>query len=123
MLSHHQIQPMLAITRLENAKRFYGEQLGLRLVAEDQFALSYELAGAQLRLSKVAALTPQPFTAFGWRVPDVRAGARSLAARGVCFERFEGMDQDADGVWTPPGGTGGVCWFKDPDGNLLSLSD
>lgn len=122
MLRDCEIQPMLAITDPEAAKRFYGDLLGLRLVEEDQFALTYDGVGVQLRLSKVSALTPQPFTALGWRVPDVRAAARDLAAKGVAFERFEGMDQDELGVWIPPGGAGGVCWFKDPDGNLLSLS-
>lgn len=122
MLSERPIQPMLAITDPEAAKRFYGDLLGLHLVDEDPFALTYDGANVPLRLSKVSALTPQPFTALGWRVPDVRAAARDLAARGVRFERFAGMDQDELGVWTPPGGAGGVCWFKDPDGNLLSLS-
>lgn len=122
MLSERQIQPMLAITRAEDAKRFYGDLLGLHFVEEDQFAITYDGVGVQLRLNKAPALTPQPFTALGWRVPDVRAAARDLAAKGVKFERFEGMDQDEVGVWTPPHGAGGVCWFKDPDGNLLSLS-
>lgn len=125
MLSQRQIQPMLAITEAQAARRFYGDLLGLRLVEEDQFAITYAAGELELRLNKVPALTPQPFTALGWRVPDVRAAARDLAARGVRFERFEGMDQDEDGVWIPPGGAGGaggVCWFKDPDGNLLSLS-
>lgn len=122
MLHDCKIQPMLAITDAEAAKRFYGDLLGLHLVEDDQFALTYDRVGVQLRLNKVPALTPQPFTALGWRVPEVRAAARDLAAKGVRFERFEGMDQDEHGVWTPPGGAGGVCWFKDPDGNLLSLS-
>lgn len=122
MLRDCKIQPMLAITKAEDAKRFYGDLLGFHLVEEDQFAITYQGGGIDLRLNKVPALTPQPFTALGWRVPDVRAAARDLAARGVRFERFEGMDQDEFGVWTPPGGAAGVCWFKDPDGNLLSLS-
>lgn len=122
MLSERPIQPMLAITDPQAAKRFYGDLLGLRLLEEDPFALTYDGANVPLRLNKAPAFTPQPFTALGWRVPDVRAAARDLAAKGVVFERFEGMEQDDLGVWTPPGGAGGVCWFKDPDGNLLSLS-
>ena len=46
---------------------------------------------------------------------------RDLARRGVQFLRFEGMNQDEDGIWDPTGG-GGVAWFKDPDGNTLSIS-
>lgn len=122
MLGGCTIQPMLAITDGEAAKRFYGGLLGLSLVSEDDFAITYRTGDLELRLSKVAAFTPQAFTALGWRVPDVHVAARDLAARGVSFERFGGMEQDEAGVWTPPGGVGGVCWFKDPDGNLLSLS-
>lgn len=122
MLSERPIQPMLAITDPQAAKRFYGDLLGLRLLEEDPFALTYDGANVPLRLNKAPAFTPQHFTVLGWRVPDVRAAARDLADRGVVFERFEGMEQDDLGVWTPPGGAGGVCWFKDPDGNLLSLS-
>ena len=122
MLHDSKIQPMLATTKPEAAKRFYGDLLGLHLLEEDQFALTYDGLEVPLRLNKVPAFTPQPFTALGWHVPDVRAAAKDLAAKGVVFERFEGMDQDEIDVWTPPGGAGGVCWFKDPDGNLLSLS-
>lgn len=122
MLHDSKLQPMLATTKPEDAKRFFCDLLGLRLVEEDSFALTLDGADFQLRLNKAPAFTPQAFTVLGWRVPDVRAAARDLAAKGVVFERFEGMDQDEVGVWTPPGGAGGVCWFKDPDGNLLSLS-
>lgn len=60
--------------------------------------------------------------AFIGTVSDIAAAMAGLAARGVVFERFDGMEQDAQGVWTPPGGVAKVCWFKDPDGNLLSLT-
>jgi len=66
-------------------------------------------------------VTPPIGTALGWAVPDARGAVRELVARGVVIERFEGMDQDELGVWTPEPGTG-VAWFKDPDGNLLSVS-
>lgn len=122
MLGAHPIKAMLATTRPDEARRFYVEVLGLTLVEEHDFAILLESAGTRVHLQKVAAFAPQPFTALGWAVPDVRAAAQALAARGVVFERFAGMEQDEDGIWTPPGGTAGVCWFKDPDGNLLSLS-
>lgn len=122
MLGGCAITAMLATTDPEAARRFYSEVLGLTLTSEDQFALVYDAGGTPLRLQKVAACTPHPFSALGWRAPDVRAAARALAAKGVRFERFEGMEQDELGVWTPPGATRGVCWFKDPEGHLLSLS-
>jgi predicted enzyme related to lactoylglutathione lyase len=58
---------------------------------------------------------------LGWRVPDVEEAIRTLTTRGVAFERFDGMDQDALGVWTSPAG-GRIAWFKDPDGNTLSVA-
>ena len=56
------------------------------------------------------------------RSADVRTTVRELTAKGAAFERFPGMDQDADGIWLPPGAVSGVAWFKDPCGNLMSVS-
>jgi predicted enzyme related to lactoylglutathione lyase len=58
---------------------------------------------------------------LGFIVPDISAAIRELSGRGVNFERFPFVEQDADGVWTAPGGAR-VAWFKDPDGNTLSLT-
>jgi len=74
-----------------------------------------------LRLTQVDELRPQPFTIAGWRVPDMSESIDTLTARGVTFIRYEGMDQDAKGVWSTPGGDQ-VAWFKGPDGNTLSLT-
>lgn len=122
MLGECAIRAMLATVRPEAAKRFYTDVLGLRVVADHAFAIMLEGGGALLHLQKVDAFTPHPFTALGFTVDDVHATAAALRDRGVVFERFPGMDQDEDGVWVPPGGRAGVCWFKDPDGNLLSLT-
>lgn len=122
MLEDCKIEAMLATAQPDAAKSFYTGVLGLRLVEEHRFAIVCEGAGTRLRLQKVAAFTPHPFTALGWVVPDLRAKVKALVAVGVAFERFEGLAQDEYGVWTPPGTATGVCWFKDPDGNLLSLN-
>jgi catechol 2,3-dioxygenase-like lactoylglutathione lyase family enzyme len=111
----------LATTDAERARRFYAGVLGLSFVADDGFALVFDLAGTMLRLARVERLAPHPFTALGWRVPDVEEAVRALAARGVVFERFDGLEQDELGVWMAPGGTR-VTWFQDPDGNRLSVS-
>ena len=105
----------------ERARRFYGEALGLRLVSDDPWALVFDAAGTRLRIQKVERLTPQPFTVLGWQVASIDAAVDGLAARGVKFERYDGMDQDARGVWTAPSGAR-VAWFKDPDGNTLSVT-
>ena len=60
---------------------------------------------------------------LGWEVSDIHAAIRALTANGVKFEQFNlpFMKQDEHGVWTPPNGDQ-VAWFKDPDGNTLSIS-
>lgn len=122
MLGEQQIKARIATARPAEARRFYAEVLGLRVLVEHEFAILRDGGGTRVHLQKVDAFTPQPFTALGWTVADLREVAARLAARGVVFEQFEGMAQDDLGVWTPPGSGHGVCWFKDPDGNLLSLS-
>ena len=106
----------------EAAKKFYSESLGLDLVADDSFALVYKLAGDQtLRVQRVKELTPHPFTAFGWQVNDIDGATRDLVSRGVKFEKFSFMKQDNSGICTFDNGDR-VAWFKDPDGNTLSIA-
>ena len=112
----------LATQDAERARVFYSETLGLRLLSEDQFALVFDLSGIPLRIQKVEALNPHPFTSLGWQVRGVRRIITGLVKRGVVFERYPFLEQDADGIWLAPSGTR-VAWFKDLDGNLLSLSD
>jgi catechol 2,3-dioxygenase-like lactoylglutathione lyase family enzyme len=103
------------------ARRFYQDTLDLDFVGDEQLALVFDLAGTMLRVTRVDELHPQPFTLLGWRVSDAAAAVRELAGRGVTFERFGGLEQDSLGIWRSPSGAQ-VAWFKDPDGNLLSLS-
>ena len=103
------------------AKDFYEHILGLKLKSEDPFALVFDAHGTMLRVSVVKEFHPQPFTVLGWKVDDIGTTVNSLTSRNVKFERFPGMNQDADGIWTSPGGAK-VAWFKDPDGNTLSLT-
>ena len=105
----------------EKAKAFYFEILGLEFKSEDPFAIVFDSNDVMLRISIVKDLNPQPFTVLGWDVPDIRVRIRDLASKGVNFERYSFIPQDADGIWTTEDGTQ-VAWFKDPDGNLLSLT-
>jgi hypothetical protein len=77
--------------------------------------------GTMLRITAVPEVCPVGYTILGWRVTDIGAAVRGMAARGVAFLRFDGMDQDGDGIWTTPSGDK-VAWFADPDGNILSLT-
>jgi catechol 2,3-dioxygenase-like lactoylglutathione lyase family enzyme len=103
------------------AREFYAEILGLKLISEDPFALVFDICGTMLRVQKVQEVIPAKYTALGWEVSDIAAVVKELDKRGVRFERYEGLSQDALAVWTSPSGAK-VAWFKDPDGNTLSLS-
>lgn len=122
MIGKNSLVAFLATSNPTRARTFYSKTLGLRLVAEDQFALAFDVAGVPLRIQKVDIVHPHPFTALGWQVRGIRRVVTGLAKRGVVFERYSFMDQDEHGVWLAPSGTK-VAWFKDPDGNLLSLSE
>jgi catechol 2,3-dioxygenase-like lactoylglutathione lyase family enzyme len=104
------------------ARRFYEQTLGLRVISDDDFALALDAAGVMLRVQKVSGFVPHPFTALGWHVPDITAQVAALAARGAVFERYPGLQQDGQGIWRSPSGAR-VAWFKDPDGNTLSLTE
>ena len=121
MLGAETLTAFLATTNGPRARQFYEKILGLRLKTDDEFALAFDAEGIELRIQKVKAFVPQPFTALGWRVGSIRKSMSALARAGVTFERYEFLQQDDQGVWQAPSGTQ-VAWFKDPDGNLLSLT-
>jgi catechol 2,3-dioxygenase-like lactoylglutathione lyase family enzyme len=122
MLASENIIGFVPITDAARAKSFYAEKLGLKFVSEDSFAVVFDANGTMLRLTRVHELKPQAFTILGWQVSDIVATVQRLQAAGVTFERYGGfMQQDELGIWNAPGGTR-VGWFKDPDGNTLSVS-
>ena len=110
-----------AITDGARAANFYVGTLGLTVRYEDDFALVLDANGVELRLQKVRALTPAGFTTLGWEVRDVDAVAAALEERGIVLERYRWLEQDARGVWQAPGGAR-IAWFRDPDGNLVSVA-
>jgi predicted enzyme related to lactoylglutathione lyase len=110
-----------AAADLPRARDFYEQVLGLRLAEQNDFACVFDAHGTMLRVTAVAKVERAPYTVLGWRVPDIQAAARDLAARGVAFNQYDGMDQDEAGIWTTPGGDK-VAWFSDSEGNTLSLT-
>jgi catechol 2,3-dioxygenase-like lactoylglutathione lyase family enzyme len=122
MIGRSQLTAFLATNNAARAKAFYSRTLGLRLLEDDQFALLFDSGGVPLRIQKVDAVRPHPFTALGWQVRSIRRVVTGLVKRGVVLERYPFLEQDEQGVWLAPSGTR-VAWFKDPDGNLLSVSE
>ncbi len=121
MLGSCEMMSFVATTQPDAAKAFYGDVLGLALAEDSPFAVVFSGGGRMLRMPKVQTFSPLPFTVLGWMVPDITATAAALAAKNVAFETFPGLPQDSTGIWTAPNGDK-VAWFKDPDGNLLSLT-
>jgi catechol 2,3-dioxygenase-like lactoylglutathione lyase family enzyme len=122
MLGECPVIAMIATTQPDRAKTFYSDVLGLNLIEDGWFALAYVAGGTRLHIQKVKEFTPLPFTAIGWTVDDIVATASALGDKGVRFERFPGMEQDSAGIRTTPDRAAKICWFKDPDGNTLSLT-
>ncbi len=121
-LSRSRPTVFLATSDTGAARAFYEGALGLSLLSDDPYALVYALNGLELRLSKVPGHTPLPFTVLDWQVDDILSAHAALSAGGVAFSRFDGMDQDENAIWTSPDGGARILWFKDPDGNVLSVS-
>ena len=121
MFEGNRLMTFVPVSNAEKARAFYRDRLGLRLVSEDPFALVFDVEGVMLRATLVSGFTPQPFTVLGWQVQDARATANNMTWGGIVFERYPGLSQDKDGLWRAPGGAL-IGWFKDPDGNLLSIT-
>ncbi|HLZ65344.1 MAG TPA: VOC family protein [Aliidongia sp.] len=113
----------LAVSDFARARAFYEGVLGLAFVSQDDFALVLRSGPIFVRLAVPPERVTAPYTVFGWRVADIDAAVAVLSGKGMAFERYPyfGDSQSADGVWSAPSGDK-VAWFKDPDGNLLSLS-
>jgi catechol 2,3-dioxygenase-like lactoylglutathione lyase family enzyme len=122
-LGRSEVMAFVATTNSEKSKTFFTDVLGLKLVEDAWFAIVLMAGETRLHIEKVKEFTPQPFTVLGWQVPDIAAMVANLAAKGVKFERYPGLEQDAAGIWATPDGGGKVAWFKDPDGNILSVSE
>jgi catechol 2,3-dioxygenase-like lactoylglutathione lyase family enzyme len=121
MLDKAALVAFTATTDAARARTFYGDTLGLAIVEETPFAIVCDAHGTTLRIQKVESLQPPAFTALGWEVADIGATVAALAGRGVAFERYAGLSQDGRGIWVSPSGAR-VAWFKDPDGNTLSIT-
>jgi predicted enzyme related to lactoylglutathione lyase len=121
MLETSDVIAFAAATDLARARSFYESTLGLRLVEQNAYACVFDAHGTMLRVTAVAEVAHPGYTVLGWQVTDIEETVTRLASAGVDFARYDGVEQDAQGVWTTPGGDR-VAWFSDPDGNVLSLT-
>jgi predicted enzyme related to lactoylglutathione lyase len=121
MLSQSKIIGFAATANPAEAMKFYGEVLGLELMEDGPYALVYVANGSSIRVQKVESVAASSYTVLGWAVEDISSTVQYLSGRGVRFERYSWLRQDAAGIWCTPDGSL-VAWFKDPDGNTLSLT-
>jgi catechol 2,3-dioxygenase-like lactoylglutathione lyase family enzyme len=121
MLGSAKIVAFAPTSDAKRARAFYNDVLGLKLVSEDPFAVVFDANGTMLRVQIVPEFTPQQFTVAGWEVRDIAATVAGLSAKGVQFQKYGMPGQDERGIWKSPSGAP-VAWFKDPDGNILSLT-
>lgn len=122
MLGASALVAFVATTDLARAAGFYEKALGLRRLDASPMAVVFDAGGTALRVTLVDELAPAPYTVLGWSVDDIATTVGGLTEAGVGFERFPGMVQDELGIWGAPGGDR-VAWFRDPDGNVLSLTE
>lgn len=112
-----------SVRDLGAAKQFYGETLGLK-VSEQPEGLALHLAGgSEVFLYVKPNHQPATFTVLNFPVPDVDAAVDALTARGVRFEIYDQPDLKTDAKGISRGNERGptIAWFKDPDGNFLSV--
>jgi catechol 2,3-dioxygenase-like lactoylglutathione lyase family enzyme len=121
ILGSQELVAFVATRDPNHAKKFYRDTLGLPLVSEDDFALVFDTAGTMLRVTPVQEVAAAKYTVLGWRVRDIVKTAKDLQKAHVTLERYPGMQQDELGIWNSPSGAR-VAWFKDPDGNTLSIT-
>lgn len=121
MLNDQKIVAFVPTADAAKARPFYESTLGLRVISEDGFALVLDANGTMLRVTSVQNFKPQQFTILGWDVADINEAVSRLHERGVRFENYGMPGQDERGIWKSPNGAR-VAWFKDPDGNVLSLT-
>ena len=121
MLGKTNIVAFVPIKDPGKARAFYEGILGLRFIKDDGFAQVFDANGIMVRMSQVSEFVPASFTILGWEISAIEDGIRGLREKGVQFEIFGFFKQDDLGIWTAPTGDK-VAWFKDPDGNILSLT-
>ena len=121
MLTTFPINGFVRISDPQRSRRFYEQTLGLAFDYENPYVMVFRSGNTQIIAQIVKEFAPVAATVLGWEVKDIENVVSALRKDGVVFEKYEGMDQDELGIWTSPAGK--VAWFKDPDGNILSVSE
>jgi catechol 2,3-dioxygenase-like lactoylglutathione lyase family enzyme len=122
MLASSKIVGFVPTRDSKQARSFYEGKLGFKFISDDQFALVVQAGETMIRIAKAPKFTPAAYTVMGWEVQDIEKIVAWLKARGVVFEKYPFIQDQELGIWSTPDGSK-VAWFKDPDGNVLSVSE
>jgi catechol 2,3-dioxygenase-like lactoylglutathione lyase family enzyme len=122
MLGSYDLVAFVLTNDAARAKTFYSDTLGLKFISQDDYAVVFDANGTMVRVTTIAGHTPTEHTVVGWNVPDIRAVAAALTQAGIRFEKYSFVEQDELGIWSSPDGRTQIAWFKDPDGNVLSIA-
>ncbi len=122
MLANKELKAFVPTIKPGKAKLFYRDILGLNLLSEDDYGMEFEANKVLVRVITVPKLKAQAFTVLGWNVDNISSTIKKLNKKGIYFEKYEFLEQDELGIWISPGGSK-VAWFKDPDGNILSITE
>lgn len=121
MLASSKIIGFVPTKNTAEARSFYEGKLGFQFVSDDPFALVMRAGETMIRIAKAQDFTPAKYTVLGWEVSNIEEMVAWLQNRGVEFEKYAWVPDKELGIWTAPTGDK-VAWFKDPDGNVLSVS-
>lgn len=121
MLADAKATSGFAVPDTEEAKRFYGETLGLNvaILDEENGVMALKLNGGDVFIYRKPDFVPATYTILNFEVDDVDSAVDDLTSRGIGFERYDGFEQDEKGIARAPGPS--IAWFKDPAGNILSV--
>ncbi len=121
MLASAHLVGFIVTLDYDKARAFYVDQLGAQFISEDKYALAVRVGKNQIRIVKIPGFTPARNTVLGWEVQDIEAAVKWLRERGVALEDYPFIQDREQLIWSTPDGSK-VAWFKDPDGNVLSVS-
>ena len=122
MLNDFPVGACLAVSDIDRARRFYEDTLGMKVASDRPDGVLYDSGGTQFLVYPSQFAGTNQATAASWLVDDVDATVAELRERGVTFEEYDfpGLKTE-NGIAAFDGGK--AAWFKDPDGNILSVGD
>jgi len=112
----------IATANSAESRDFYENKLGFELLSDDPFALVFNIGTTSLRIQKVDTVPKVNHTVLGWEVMNIKKCVSDLTVKDIEFEKFPNLPQDDHGIWLSPSGAS-IAWFKDPDGNILSVTE